>query len=171
MEHAALERIRDLVRRIETCEIIFLSPSDLQEAFGIEARQVGSAENGFPLFEPRFFEPHPERVLQKYPIDVVANHYDVRQLDCVPTLSDALDTVRKTSPAPENILEAAQRLLDERLEEFWSWDFHNHADSIHCHIEYELGVIREGGPSPIFTLEHLMGLQGVVYVTKRRSSR
>lgn len=117
MEHA---RIWELVRRIENCESIFLSPSDLQETFGIEARQVGSAEIGFPLFEPRFFEPHPEQVLQKYPIDMVKNDYDVRQLECVPTLSEALDTVRKTSPTPEDILEAAQKLLDERLEEFWS---------------------------------------------------
>lgn len=54
---------------MENCEYIFLSPCDLQEAFGIEARQVDSAEIGFPLFEHCFFEPHPERVLQKYPDD------------------------------------------------------------------------------------------------------
>ena len=99
---------------------------------------------------------------------MVKNDYDVRQLECVPTLSEALDTVRKTSPTPEDILEAAQKLLDERLEEFWSWDFHNHADSIHLQIEYELEATREGGPSPIFKLEHLLSLKRFVYVKKRQ---
>lgn len=48
MEHAVIEGIMELVWRIENRESIFLSPSDLQETFGIEARQVGSAEIGFP---------------------------------------------------------------------------------------------------------------------------
>jgi hypothetical protein len=90
---------------------------------------------------------------------------------CVPTLSDALETIQKTAPAPENVLEAAQILLDKRLREFWYWDFFSHGDWIHGHIEYELGVIREGGPSPLFKLEGLMGLKRNVYVKKTQSCR
>jgi hypothetical protein len=76
---------------------------------------VGTADDGSPLFEPLYFKPHPEGVFQKHPVNVKKEIYGVRQLSCIPTLPDALDTVRKTSPASEDILEVVQRLLDKRL--------------------------------------------------------
>lgn len=85
---------------------------------GIEARQVETTGEGNLQFEPCYFEPHPEKVLPEYPINVAANMYDVRRLDCFPTLEDALGTVQETIPPPESPLKAAQKLLEKRLEEY-----------------------------------------------------
>lgn len=149
-------------RQVEKCQSVFLSPSDLQ-AFGIQASQVDITDDGVPHFEPRFFEPHPEGVLQKYPIDAAENNYDIRRLDCVPTLQDALDTVQENPPVAEDPLEAAQKLFKDRLESYNFWENYSHASWIHDHIEYELESFREGGP-PLFCLEDIAGLQSYVYV-------
>lgn len=160
----SLQNLGAIWRQFEDCRSTFLSPSDLQ-AFGVEARHVGTTDDGVPQFEPRYFEPHPEEVLRKYPIDAAANNYDVRRLEYIPTLQGALDTVRETIPASEDPLEAAQKLLEKRLEKYHFWDDYAHADSIHCHIEYELGAIREGG-HPLFSLDELTGIGEWVYVKK-----
>lgn len=145
--------------QIEECKSIYLSPSDLR-AFGIQASQVDLADDGLLHFEPRFFELHPERVLEKYPIDAAKNDDDIRRLHCIPTLQDAMDTIQANPPAAEDPLGAAQKLLKERLERFhywdedrfrWSWDY----------LDYELDSLREGGP-PIFCLSDIAGLQKLV---------
>lgn len=160
----SLENIWEIWRQVEKCQSTFLSPSDLQ-AFGIEARQVANTHDGFPQFEPCFFEPHPEEVLRKYPIDVVANEYDVRRLTCVPTLEDALSTIRETTPASEIPLEAAQKLLEEELKEYHSRDGFAHGDWIHNQIEFEHAAYREGG-QPLFTIDQFTSIGEWVYVEK-----
>lgn len=134
------------------------------QALGVEARQVGTTDDdGVLQLEPRYFEPHPDKVLQRYPIDAAANNYDIRRLKCILTLQGALDTVRETMPASENPLEEAQKLLEERLEKYHSWDDYAHADWIHCHIEYQLTALREGGHTH-FSLDELSGIGESVYV-------
>lgn len=148
MDSKARHRAREILwatcRQVEHCQSIFLSPTDLQ-AFGVEAYQVDITDDGVLQFEPRFFDPHPTGVLQKYPIDAAANDYDVRQLHCVPTLQDALDTVQESLPVSEDPLKAAQNLLEERLKEYHFWD-DSHGSWTENHIEYELGALRQGGP-------------------------
>lgn len=71
---AAGERLQNIHWQIENCQSTLLSPSYLQ-AFNVEARQVGTADDGSPLFEPLYFKPHPEGVFQKHPIDVEKEIY------------------------------------------------------------------------------------------------
>lgn len=80
-------------RQVEGCHSTFLSPSDLR-AFGIETRQVETTGDGALQLEPCYFVPHPEEVLRKYPTNYDINGNDVRRLDGIPTLEDALVTVR-----------------------------------------------------------------------------
>lgn len=80
----------------------FLSPSDLLP-FGIQASQVGLTDDGRLRFEPCFFEPYPDAVLQKYPMhpEVDDDGEDAHQkhaLEVIPTLAGALDTVQKNPP-------------------------------------------------------------------------
>lgn len=60
--------LKHFYQRLENWESFFLSPDDLQ-SLGIKAFQVGIADDGTLQFDPCFFRPHPDRVLQKYPID------------------------------------------------------------------------------------------------------
>lgn len=169
MDSKAKQRTKEFLSaiwwQVEDCQSIFLSPSDLQ-AFGVEACQVDITDDGVPQFEPCFFEPYPAGVLQKYPIDAAGNDYDIRRLKCIPTLQDALDTVRESLPISEDPLEAAQKLLEERLEKYNFWDDVDHARAIQYHIEYELSAFREGGP-PLFTLQDIAGLRKWVYVNNK----
>lgn len=130
--------------QIENCETIFLSPSDLL-AFGIEARKVGTAADGDPQFEPRYFERHPEQVLRKYPIDPKANNeHDFCPLYWLHSFQGGLDTVRETGPESGDLLEAAQKLFEERLKDYNSWGNYAHGEGISVHIEDELSARRGG---------------------------
>lgn len=72
-----------------------------------------------PQFEPRYFERHSEQILCKYPIDPKANNNnDFQPLDWLPTFQDALDIVRETGLESGDLLEAAQKLFEERLENY-----------------------------------------------------
>jgi hypothetical protein len=167
VRHKAREIMSATSRQIEdhhARQPLFLSPTDLQ-AFGVEAYQVGITDDGVLQFEPRFFDPQPAGLLQKYPVDAAANDYDVRRLECVPTLQDALDTVQQSLPVSEDPLKAAQNLLEERLKKYHSWD-DAHASWISDHIEYELEAIREGGPRR-FCLDHLWGSWRHLYVNNQ----
>lgn len=166
MDSKARQRNREIFwaiwQLVEACQSTFLSPSDLQ-AFGIHACQVDIANDETLQFERHFFEPHPTGLLRKYPIDAAKNDYDIRRLHCIPTFQDALDKVRESLPVSEDPLEAAQKLFEERLKDYYWWDDYSRADSINCYLEYVLHSAREGGP-PFFYLDDLCGLQGLVYV-------
>jgi len=153
------------LRQFEDCQSIFLSPTDLQ-AFGVEAYQVDIADDGIPQFEPRFFDPYPVGVLQKYPINAAGNNYDVRRFPYMPTLQDALATVQESLPVSEDPLKAAQKLFEKRLKEYHFWDDHSHADFIANHIAYELSAVRDGG-SPFLSLLDLGGSWETMYVNNR----
>lgn len=60
-----------LYRRLKDHESFILSPSNLQD-LGIQASQVDVTDDGILQFQPCFFRPYPERVLQLYPLDTSA---------------------------------------------------------------------------------------------------
>lgn len=93
-------------KSLEQYSSSFLSPSDLLP-FGIQASQVGLTDDGRLRFEPCFFEPYPDAVLQKYPIhpqvdDSGEDAHQRHALHDIPTLADALDTVQKNPPTEED---------------------------------------------------------------------
>lgn len=156
--------IRMIWRQVEHCQSTFLSPSNLKD-LGIEAREIDATDSHGLRFAPCFFDPYPKGVLQKYPIDAEAMDYDVRRLVCIPTLPDALNKVKERPNAPKDPLEAAQRLLESKLEDFNSWDPYTHAMQIQYHIEYELSAERKGG-LPNLTLQSVAGLRKWTYVNR-----
>ncbi|KAJ5201685.1 uncharacterized protein N7498_006348 [Penicillium cinerascens] len=161
MDSKARHRAREILwatyRQVEYCQSIFLSSTELQ-AFGVEAYQVDITDEGVLQFEPRFFDPHPAGVLQKYPINASANNRNYGRLECVPTLQDAINTVQESLPVSEDPLKVAQNLLEERLKEYHFWD-DSHASWTESHIRPELRAIREGGPPFLLPLRsRLMGV-------------
>lgn len=154
--------------QLEDCQSTFLSPSNLR-TFGVEACQVDIADDETLQFEPCFFKPYPPGVLRNHPIDAAGNDYDIRRLQVIPTFQDALDRVQKSLPVPADPLDAAQKLLEERLEEYNFWGNYAQADAIHCYLEYTLHAAREGGPRG-FTLQDLFGLWDILYVISRISA-
>lgn len=167
MDSKARHRAREILwakyRQVEDCQSTFLSPTDLQ-AFDVEAYQVDITDDGVLQFEPRFFDPHPAGVFQKYPINAATNDYDVRRFQCVPTFKDAIDTVQESLPVSEDPLKAAQNLLEERLKEYHFWD-DSHASWTESYVRYELGALRKGGP-PVFCLYDLASREAM-YVNNR----
>lgn len=89
----------------------FPSPSDLQ-MLGIQAFQVATVNDETIQFDPCFFLPHPERLLQKYPHEdssapSLSKPRTLRGL--TPTLEDFLkDEDRDPSSDPEAKLEDAK---------------------------------------------------------------
>lgn len=162
--------IWEIFRKIEDCQSIFLSPSDLQ-AFGVEASQVGIS-NDTLQFEPCFFNPHPVGIFQKYPIDMNFESYNPGRLEYVPTLQDALNITRNRPPATatEDPLEAAQELLKTMLKEYHSRDIYSHIQSLKCYFDYIIGSYREGGP-PGLTLFQIGDISKWVYANKPKPIR
>ncbi|KAJ5942386.1 hypothetical protein N7516_002554 [Penicillium verrucosum] len=65
------DEVKRLYKLLKSCESWFLSPGDLQ-GLGIYSQQVGMTGDGSVQFDPCFFRPYPEKVLQKYPLDTVS---------------------------------------------------------------------------------------------------
>lgn len=80
------QRLKQLYDQVDNYESVFLSPKDLQ-ACGIQASKVDITDDGTLLFNPCFFQPHPERVLEKYPLD------PLKKAPYIPPLNHRLDGI------------------------------------------------------------------------------
>ena len=72
-----------LQQQSRSCESVFFSLDDLQ-MFGIQASQTDMIEDDRLQFEPCFFQPHPESVLEKYLIDPLNMDEDIKPLNLQP---------------------------------------------------------------------------------------
>lgn len=164
------EFLNALYYRIHGFEPDFPSPSDLQ-MLGIQAFQVATANDETIKFDPYFFLPHPERLLQKYPLDdsSATSLSKPRTLrDPTPTLEDFLkdedkdpssdpeleftlqdvlkDKYRDPSPDPEAKLEDAKARLRWVLRDrdYYKDEWYTHADQVHSHICQEFFASPKG---------------------------
>jgi hypothetical protein len=64
------EAVKHLYQQFGISKPWFFSPDDLQ-GLGIQTLQIDVTGDGSLQFDPCFFRPYPERVLQKYPLDLV----------------------------------------------------------------------------------------------------
>ncbi|KAJ5462315.1 hypothetical protein N7530_010520 [Penicillium desertorum] len=111
--------INALYYRVKDFEPDFPSPDDLQ-MLGIRAFQVPTTNDEIIQFDPCFFLPHPERFLQKYPLDnssdVISTHPRTLR-DPTPTLEDILKDEDGDLPSdPEDRLRVAKSQLEFRLD-------------------------------------------------------
>lgn len=155
------EFLNALYYRIHGFEPDFPSPSDLQ-MLGIQAFQVATANDETIKFDPFFFLPHPERLLQKYPLDdsSATSLSKPRTLrDPTPTLENLLkDGARDPSSDPEAKLEDAKSRLRWVLRDrdYYKNKWYTHADQVHSHICQEV-FARRKGPTGTFYPCDLVG--------------
>lgn len=146
--------LKNLCQRVDALESWFLSPSDLQ-GLGIQAGQVGIADNGNRQFRPCFFLPYPDRVLQKYPLD---SHDDVRKLNPYPDYATVLRDALASSNV-EDPLAFARDNPEEILELSAPDEWVGHAYNIESHVSDHLYACRKSLPK-CYSLMGLGSLRG-----------
>lgn len=141
--------VKQLYHRLQSCESWFLSPGDLQ-GLGIQALQVGITDDGILQFDPCFFQPYPERVLQKYPIDIVqmAANYPP---ETIPPLNFRLDfdyILRdfENDPGIKDPLDAARSRYKSTMEMCGPDEWEYHATDTYMHIRSQQQAARIGLP-------------------------
>jgi hypothetical protein len=138
--------LHSLYLRVKEYKPFFLSLDDLK-VLGIQASQVETSQDGDINFNPCFFQPHPDRVLQKYPLD---DPNDIPDLNC-PNLDYFLRKVEQEYPDQKYPVIKAKTLYKEYLR-FWPDDqWERKALETKTHVEYQLSTLRKGSTGLFFT--------------------
>ena len=151
--HAFLE---SLFQQVKDFEPDFPSPGDLQ-GLGYQTFEVpfDPNENGALKFDPCFFRPHPEKLLEKYPIPPrVQKEYEIHlEIPHIRTIQNFIDkTLAEYPPGVAPILEKLSCI--DRARYLMENEVYSQADGIERVISAHLSTPRRG-PSDYFTLEHL----------------
>lgn len=134
-----------LYRRLKDHESFFLSPSNLQD-LGIQASQVDITDDGILQFQPCFFRPYPERVLQLYPLDTSAMTEGLPELYDQPDLASILAKVLLEYPDAEDPLKVARNEYEERALVRSPDEWETHARETEYYISLVHNAPRKGRP-------------------------
>ncbi|KGO77567.1 hypothetical protein PITC_008400 [Penicillium italicum] len=149
--------LRSLFQQVKDLEPDFPSPGDL-DGLGIQAFEVSFDPNeyGTIKFDPSFFQPHPDKLLEKYPIhpkvdqEYYEYHLKIRQ---VRTIQDIInDALTEYPPDVAPIFENLTFI--DRPRYLMEIEAYGQAQGIEHVIRSHLDTPRQG-PSDDFTLEHL----------------
>ncbi|KAJ5365422.1 hypothetical protein N7517_008308 [Penicillium concentricum] len=148
--------IRSLAQQVADLEPDFPSPEDFQE-LGIQTFEVSLNPDKTELkFDPCFFQPHPENVVEKYPlhpeVDQEYRHNHL-MIPHIRTIQDFINADPKRyppelAPIPKNLT-----IWDRSLYEMEN-DAYGQAEDIAHVIDGHLSALRQG-PSDYYTLQHL----------------
>lgn len=136
MDAEAKASLKRLQQQVRSCESVFLSPDDLQ-MFGIQASQIDMTEDGRLQFDPCFFQPHPERVLEKYPLDPLNMDEDMEPLNLRPDYDAILEKYSEVFPDTDEAIRYATERYNQDIElyaEDWLAHSHRTWQHIDCHI-------------------------------------
>ncbi|KAJ5812434.1 hypothetical protein N7474_008735 [Penicillium riverlandense] len=131
--------LKSLQQQVRSCESVFLPPDDLL-ILGIQATQIGIAEDGRLLFDPCFFQPHPERVLEKYPLDPLNMDEDFAPLNLRPDYDAFLEEISQEVPNTDRAVRLATErynLHKQLYEEDWLAQSHLTWQHIDSHLSQE----------------------------------
>ncbi|KGO74966.1 hypothetical protein PITC_032040 [Penicillium italicum] len=107
--HGFLKR---LSRQLKAFEFNHPSHDDLQR-LGIQVSQVAAVDDEIMLFDPCFFRPHPDRLLQKYPINLNPEENEKPpRLRLVPTFEEILEDCQEEYSDPEEVQEAVESQIE-----------------------------------------------------------
>lgn len=150
MDAQTLIRRHDVLKnlqRVNGFETFFLSPSDLQ-GFGIRAYQVGITDDGVLQFHPCFFLPHPERVLQIYPIDTSRISVDgCPKLNNRPDFDSILKHVLMTNPNAEDPFTLARESYEEIMLVAGPHEWGSRAHETQYYMSWHIRTCRKGRPT------------------------
>lgn len=138
--------LKNLHQQVNDCESFFLSPSNLQ-GFGIRAYQVGITDDGVLQFHPCFFLPHPERVLQKYPIDTSQISVDdCPKLNNRPDFDSILRDVLISNPNAEDPFTLAMEEYEELMLVAGPHEWESRAHETQYYMSWHISTYRKGRP-------------------------
>lgn len=141
------QRLKQLYDQVDDYGFVFLSPEDLQVC-GIQASQVDITEDGTLLFNPCFFRPHPERVLEKYPLDPLKNAPYTPPLKFRMDWDTLFENIKKGSPGIKH--EDAVKLTNHEFSlktAMMASNWYGQTDETHHHIMGQIGLHpRKGRP-------------------------
>jgi hypothetical protein len=126
-----IESLERLLQELHSCDSVFLSPDDFQK-LGIQASQIDMTEDGGLHFDPCFFQPHPERVLEKYPLDLLNMEQDMEPLNLEVDFNDILEECLEVCPDVDEAIELAiwEFNIDIQLHE-GDWLAHSYQTWVH----------------------------------------
>ncbi|KAJ5968495.1 hypothetical protein N7501_004743 [Penicillium viridicatum] len=138
--------LKSLYQRVNDSESFFLSPCDLR-GLGIQASQVGITDDGILQFQPCFFLPYPERVLQEYPIH--PSEISLPKLDNRPNFDSILRRVLERDPNTEDPLILARISYEEAIAASGPDEWESHALWTQYYIYWHMIILRTGCSSLI----------------------
>ncbi|KAJ5556389.1 hypothetical protein N7494_000304, partial [Penicillium frequentans] len=140
------EAVKHLYQKFGRSMPWFFSPGDLQ-GLGIQVLYPDVLDDGALQFDPCFFRPYPERVLQKYPLDIVqmAAEYPPKE---IPPLSARPDVTSMIQMEEETGIknEAARATYKSLMVLCGPDEWQDNARCTHRHIEAHLKCYRIGLP-------------------------
>lgn len=136
-----------LYRRLKDHESFFLSRSSLQD-LGIQASQVDITDDGILKFQPCFFRPYPERVLQLYPLDTsdISGGLPLPELYDQPDFASTLAKVLLRYPDAEDPLKIARNEYEEIMSVRSPDEWETHARETEQYISLVHDATRKGRP-------------------------
>ncbi|KAJ5509959.1 hypothetical protein N7453_002062 [Penicillium expansum] len=143
--HSFLKR---LSRQLKAFESNHPSYDNLQR-FGIQVSQVATVNNENILFDPCFFHPHPDRLLQKYPVSLSPEENEKPpRMRLVPTLDEILEDCQEEYSDPEEVQEAVEAQIEALENLQYHEDWYMQGLSIHEYMGWQLQVppYKQGDP-------------------------
>ncbi|KGO40624.1 hypothetical protein PEXP_071280 [Penicillium expansum] len=141
--HSFLKR---LSRQLKAFESNHPSYDDLQR-FGIQVSQVATVNDEKILFDPCFFHPHPDRLLQKYPVSLSPEENEKPpRMRLVPTLDEILEDCQEEYSDPEEVQEAVEAQIEALENLQYHEDWYMQGLSIHEYMGWQLQVSRNIQP-------------------------
>ncbi|KAJ5953352.1 hypothetical protein N7454_000248 [Penicillium verhagenii] len=138
------EAVKHLYEKFKPTMPWFFSTGDLQD-LGIQTLQIDVTRDGSLQFDPCFFLPHHESVLQKYPIDPVQIAATYPPLH-IPQLTSRPDVTSMIQMEEETGIrnEAARATFKSTRELGGPDEWHDHARETHCYAMALLDFPRIG---------------------------
>lgn len=130
------DSLNRLQQQVRSGEPGFFSPDDLR-IFGIQASQIDMTEDGRLQFDPCFFHPHPEKVLEKYPLDPLLMDGGITPLNCRPDYDAILEEFSEVFSDSEKAIKCAtERYNLER--QMYDEDWLAQASQTSEHISWQI---------------------------------
>ncbi|KAJ5681738.1 uncharacterized protein N7477_001678 [Penicillium maclennaniae] len=151
--------VKHLYQKFGVSKPWFFSPGDLQ-GLGIQTLQIDVTGDGTLEFDPCFFRPHPERVLQKYPPDPfqMAAIYPPQTLASLTNRPEVTSMIQMEEET--GVKNEAARATYNSLEKLLGPDeWQDHARETQYYMECHLDYARMGLPNGS-SLRNLGSLHG-----------
>lgn len=133
--------LKRLSRQLKAFEPDHPSNDDLQR-LGIQASRVATVNDEI-IFNPCFFRPHPDRLLQKYPVnpDPEENEKPPR-LRLVPTFDEILEDCQEEYSDPEKVQQAVESQIETLQDLQCDEDWYMQGLSIYNYMGWQLNASR-----------------------------